>query len=110
MVLQTDKAAEAPLSQGFHRFLHFLSVYSKSAGFIGICLPDRLRHKGTIHGEGLQILPCSCSSLQLSHENRPCQASLPLQAPWILQLRSKEHTSELRSRENLVCRLLLEKK
>src|SRR5690606_41501212 len=30
-------------------------------------------------------------------------------AAWIL-LRSEEHTSELQSRENLVCRLLLEKK
>src|SRR5690606_40154794 len=35
--------------------------------------------------------------------------------PWILALgcvagRSEEHTSELQSRENLVCRLLLEKK
>src|SRR5690606_41781211 len=28
----------------------------------------------------------------------------------ILELRSEEHTSELQSRENLVCRLLLEKK
>src|SRR5690606_41367861 len=28
----------------------------------------------------------------------------------IVQLRSEEHTSELQSRENLVCRLLLEKK
>src|SRR5690606_41434137 len=29
---------------------------------------------------------------------------------WGLTLRSEEHTSELQSRENLVCRLLLEKK
>src|SRR5690606_39442160 len=28
---------------------------------------------------------------------------------WITGLRSEEHTSELQSRENLVCRLLLEK-
>src|SRR5690606_41549910 len=28
---------------------------------------------------------------------------------WRLRLRSEEHTSELQSRENLVCRLLLEK-
>src|SRR5690606_40620730 len=28
----------------------------------------------------------------------------------VAQLRSEEHTSELQSRENLVCRLLLEKK
>src|SRR5690606_39917407 len=29
---------------------------------------------------------------------------------WLLPFRSEEHTSELQSRENLVCRLLLEKK
>src|SRR5690606_39563031 len=36
-----------------------------------------------------------------------------LLAGWLaarLKLRSEEHTSELQSRENLVCRLLLEKK
>src|SRR5690606_40728025 len=31
-------------------------------------------------------------------------------APYIMAARSEEHTSELQSRENLVCRLLLEKK
>src|SRR5690606_41912683 len=31
-------------------------------------------------------------------------------APWRRRFRSEEHTSELQSRENLVCRLLLEKK
>src|SRR5690606_40197703 len=31
-------------------------------------------------------------------------------APWRIRTRSEEHTSELQSRENLVCRLLLEKK
>src|SRR5690606_40267292 len=31
-------------------------------------------------------------------------------SPKILVVRSEEHTSELQSRENLVCRLLLEKK
>src|SRR2546430_13176001 len=30
--------------------------------------------------------------------------------PWILVARSEEHTSELQSQSNLVCRLLLEKK
>src|SRR5690606_39609765 len=29
---------------------------------------------------------------------------------WVFTIRSEEHTSELQSRENLVCRLLLEKK
>src|SRR5690606_40762961 len=32
------------------------------------------------------------------------------EVPEVLGLRSEEHTSELQSRENLVCRLLLEKK
>src|SRR5690606_39883620 len=32
------------------------------------------------------------------------------QQPGNIELRSEEHTSELQSRENLVCRLLLEKK
>src|SRR5207302_11106927 len=36
-----------------------------------------------------------------------CDAHVPDSRPWI---RSEEHTSELQSRENLVCRLLLEKK
>src|SRR5690606_39643390 len=31
-------------------------------------------------------------------------------AHWLIIQRSEEHTSELQSRENLVCRLLLEKK
>src|SRR5438445_9124866 len=39
---------------------------------------------------------------------RPCTASLNRFAPNVL--RSEEHTSELQSRQYLVCRLLLEKK
>src|SRR5690606_41926493 len=38
--------------------------------------------------------------------NPPNSAEPMLATPW----RSEEHTSELQSRENLVCRLLLEKK
>src|SRR5436309_12430286 len=34
----------------------------------------------------------------------------PVKADGVSRLRSEEHTSELQSRENLVCRLLLEKK
>src|SRR5690606_40331196 len=39
-------------------------------------------------------------------------ATLPLGLPFFIHrlFRSEEHTSELQSRENLVCRLLLEKK
>src|ERR1022692_1775701 len=38
-----------------------------------------------------------------------CLRCIPFVTPW-LQLRSEEHTSELQSPCNLVCRLLLEKK
>src|SRR2546430_9828558 len=39
----------------------------------------------------------------------PLPACLATTAPTILLLRSEEHTSELQSQSNLVCRLLLEK-
>src|SRR5690606_40940819 len=44
-----------------------------------------------------------------SRHDRPQQA-LELAAQALRTRRSEEHTSELQSRENLVCRLLLEKK
>src|SRR5690606_42151792 len=40
----------------------------------------------------------------------PRRCSWPWSAPSTASSRSEEHTSELQSRENLVCRLLLEKK
>src|SRR5690606_41368656 len=36
-------------------------------------------------------------------------SALPIKEPLKMDIRSEEHTSELQSRENLVCRLLLEK-
>src|SRR5690606_39323892 len=61
----------------------------------------------------LQIEPAIIAAVE-------CRQALPLRvldgiapnAPgsWSLTPRSEEHTSELQSRENLVCRLLLEKK
>src|SRR6266511_813583 len=49
----------------------------------------------------------------LVRELREAAGDLALTAPSLLppaSLKSEEHTSELQSRENLVCRLLLEKK
>src|SRR5438105_11335415 len=43
-------------------------------------------------------------SVDLPHPERPSKATISL------SLRSEEHTSELQSRVELVCRLLLEKK
>src|SRR5438874_8018238 len=41
---------------------------------------------------------------------RALTRSLNIAGPWSLPARSEEHTSELQSRRDLVCRLLLEKK
>src|SRR5690606_41980182 len=49
---------------------------------------------------GIQVLG------EIPFDPKLMQADLEKQAP----IRSEEHTSELQSRENLVCRLLLEKK
>src|SRR5690606_40481919 len=45
--------------------------------------------------------------LERLRRRRPVPQEIPSEPP---VLRSEEHTSELQSRENLVCRLLLEKK
>src|SRR5690606_41899780 len=49
---------------------------------------------------------------RLDHATAPeeSEISAHLGGSRILRVRSEEHTSELQSRENLVCRLLLEKK
>src|SRR2546430_11979758 len=40
----------------------------------------------------------------------PCEPATSRMPPWGSARRSEEHTSELQSQSNLVCRLLLEKK
>src|SRR5690606_41000539 len=57
------------------------------------------------------IVQAACIRASMCHDHSS-DASLPPEVsrgtPWAR--RSEEHTSELQSRENLVCRLLLEKK
>src|SRR5690606_42080509 len=54
---------------------------------------------------------CRADSAFLSHDGRPTPATPGGQERRCPHgYRSEEHTSELQSRENLVCRLLLEKK
>src|SRR5690606_41542113 len=52
----------------------------------------------------------SCLELDLKTERFSSQAPGLADSPFAEAIRSEEHTSELQSRENLVCRLLLEKK
>src|SRR5438105_9199768 len=50
-------------------------------------------------------LPISCTTTCL-----PARILVPKATSWPTSIRSEEHTSELQSRVDLVCRLLLEKK
>src|SRR5690606_41641998 len=65
------------------------------------------RTMAALHGVALPgaPLPLAASLLPLAASLLPLAASPPPPPP-----RSEEHTSELQSRENLVCRPLLEKK
>src|SRR3712207_9376106 len=45
-----------------------------------------------------------------SSANNPSESTRIVRGSWPLLVRSEEHTSELQSRQYLVCRLLLEKK
>src|SRR5690606_39361966 len=84
---------------GHHRALHSFPT-RRSSDLLGQyrrydqyhVLGDRLRvrHRQPVHGL--------------------CRVQVPLQQGSPREVRSEEHTSELQSRENLVCRLLLDKK
>src|SRR5688572_31542327 len=54
---------------------------------------------------GAYVIAEACAGLHAAHELKDEQG-----APRDLVHRSEEHTSELQSQSNLVCRLLLEKK
>src|SRR5690606_41637935 len=53
--------------------------------------------------------PGASSRCLFASRRRAVRLRLPAAGAWVAA-RSEEHTSELQSRENLVCRLLLEKK
>src|SRR5690606_40964581 len=71
--------------------------------------------------DSLQVVKCDCCEfIQIGKRGSPAallgvslsqikgKAHIGVESPYYI--RSEEHTSELQSRENLVCRLLLEKK
>src|SRR5688572_32093715 len=59
-----------------------------------------------------QVTPRMMSEVEppVGPRTRACTSFAPYAAPRTPALRSEEHTSELQSQSNLVCRLLLEKK
>src|SRR5207302_3878639 len=74
---------------------------------------SRLLHSALVHQllealyPGQLLFEKLCSSDYRTHQQHPRCGS---QCNYLHKNRSEEHTSELQSRENLVCRLLLEKK
>src|SRR2546427_6513976 len=67
-------------------------------------LAQRLRHLFRAAG----FAPAGCASGGVSHRHTVTVSTI--RAPSESSTRSEEHTSELQSQSNLVCRLLLEKK
>src|SRR5438034_7515242 len=54
------------------------------------------------------LILCSCHKRFTVFLLTPCASAMSRQLQWVI--RSEEHTSELQSHSDLVCRLLLEKK
>src|SRR5690606_41971276 len=72
-----------------------------------------LEMKGKKQGGGRKRIPLIQNWIQIEFSSKQHPHFLPgsrNHCPNTLDTRSEEHTSELQSRENLVCRLLLEKK
>src|SRR5690606_39620772 len=67
--------------------------------FIAYVITNLLYYSGDEVVVGFSV-KLKLERVSLQHEKAP--------VPWDLTGRSEEHTSELQSRENLVCRLLLE--
>src|SRR6266567_8925263 len=60
--------------------------------------------------DALPISPAVCPVRRCCGIRRPARRPVPSCSPRRIRSRSEEHTSELQSQSNLVCRLLLEKK
>src|SRR5690606_39887582 len=66
------------------------------------------RHLGLVRGDGPKMPDLSAELVHQIHVRIQTQVTGATNHELPLGLRSEEHTSELQSRENLVCRLLLE--
>src|SRR5690606_40549926 len=105
---------------GDNRRLTFFDIFSEVTGMETVDLSGLLK-KGSGNGEGSEgwlslsnaMTESGKSSSDDSDNKKPDGGSTSSAAYTYTAygaVRSEEHTSELQSRENLVCRLLLEKK
>src|SRR2546427_1477833 len=79
-----------------------------SGGMATVYLAEDMRHRRQVAVKVLR--PELAATLGADRFTREIETVAQFQHPHILPLRSEEHTSELQSQSNLVCRLLLEKK
>src|SRR5215475_14555972 len=87
-------------------------VQQRAAEYAG---PTKSERGANLHSFPRKGRPEKHKERQLSESvawtsDQPASPPRADRAGCLLQSRSEEHTSELQSRENLVCRLLLEKK
>src|SRR2546430_5357496 len=75
-------------------------------------LPNRLKRGSPYHRAHDVVPPHGRGDATISRGGCACVCESVLRSPcaYFLLRRSEEHTSELQSQSNLVCRLLLEKK
>src|SRR5690606_39806104 len=104
----------SPLSHGssYPRTMHKLVPIADSATpeiyplSLHAALPILARRRSG----GGQLRSCTQRGAAATGGQMTFLASIPIWGYFIILARSEEHTSELQSRENLVCRLLLEKR
>src|SRR5690606_41886011 len=99
-----------------HRMLDFYFPYTtlfRSEARVALCVRELLDNiSGLVgeHGLGEVIVTAYGEYVREPTDlSLPEAVTLPAELPDLPGLRSEEHTSELQSRENLVCRLLLVK-
>src|SRR2546427_5710231 len=99
--------AKGATNRGKTTFIPLLVAVTKSSNW-----PPPLTRKIPMRGYDInQLLSPFCCEIALSQPSpRPALAQPLAPSQRELPLRSEEHTSELQSQSNLVCRLLLEKK
>src|SRR5690606_41030244 len=97
--------------------LHFTHEGNRSTAlanaFRGLGRSGFNKHREGTQAVGIHQHVCSISNALLPDKCKTAGNPFDCPALWLAALgpiRSEEHTSELQSRENLVCRLLLEKK
>src|SRR5690606_39625116 len=91
-----------------HRNLHSFPTRRSS----DLAIIETLYKRQYIKKDKKKIIPTQVGIDLIGVIQNPTLTSVELTGQWEKKLRqrSEEHTSELQSRENLVCRLLLEKK